>query len=408
MPNSRAEWWQRISSYLDEALELEDGARARWLNSLRKKNPALTAELQTLLCEHRTLAQEGFLEQTPLPLPNESAATGAAGPYALVKPIGQGGMGSVWVAERSEGRFKHRVAIKFLNVALPGRGGEQEFQREGSILSRLTHPHIAKLMDSGISPDGRPYLVLEHVAGEHIDRYCDAHALDVESRVRLFLDVLAGVAHAHANRIVHRDIKPSNVLVRTDGQVKLLDFGISTLLEDEESSEDAPAAFERGAALTPQFAAPEQLAGGSITFATDIYALGVLLYILLAGHHPAGPGPHSPADLIKATVEFEPPLLSAVVAKNSMLRGDLENIVAKALKKNPQERYISVTALADDLSRFLKREPVSTRFGALVYRTTGFVYRNRGSVALAMLAFGATIAGVVRTINQAHTARAQS
>jgi serine/threonine protein kinase len=407
MADHRPGWWQRVSPYLDEVLELEEGARAGWLDSLRAQNPDLTTELRTLLCEHRTLALEAFLEKGA-PLPQQRVIQGADGPYTLVMPIGHGGMGSVWLAERSDGRFKHRVAIKFLNIALPGRGGEEEFQREGSILGRLAHPHIAELMESGVSSEGRPYLVLEHVEGEHIDRYCNIHALDIESRIHLFLDVLAGVAHAHANRIVHRDIKPSNVLVRTDGQVKLLDFGISTLLEDENSGDAPMPPSENRAALTPEFAAPEQLKGEPITFATDVYALGVLLYVLLAGQHPAGPGPHAPADLIKATVDSEALRLSTVAVRNRSLRGDLEDIVAKALRKNPQERYASVTALGNDLRRYLKNAPVDARRGTLVYRTVRFVRRNRASVALGMLAFGATVAGVLRTMSRVHTARAQS
>src|SRR5262249_9320702 len=188
------------------------------------------------------------------------------GTHRLVAPLGQGGMGSVWLAERSDGRFERRVAVKFLNIALMGRAGEQRFKREGRILACLAHPNIAKLLDAGVAPSGQPYLVLEYVAGEHIDRYCDQHKLDVASRIRLFLNVLFAVAHAHANLIVHRDIKPSNVLVDGDGEVKLLDFSIAKLLEDETDSGTPTALTIEGArAMTLEYAAPEQLKGEAIT-----------------------------------------------------------------------------------------------------------------------------------------------
>jgi serine/threonine protein kinase len=226
--------WQALSPYLDEALAMSDDERATWLSSLTEKDPGLAAQLAALLDEHRVLAQEGFLEKGRFALPNSTGLAGQAlGPYTLISQIGQGGMGTVWLARRSDGRFERQAAVKFVSIALAGRGTEERFKREGSILGRLTHPHIAELLDAGISADGQPYLILEYVDGTTIDQYCDQHTLDVEARVRLFLDVLAAVAHAHANLIVHRDIKPSNVLVTAGGEVKLLDFGIAKLLGGE-------------------------------------------------------------------------------------------------------------------------------------------------------------------------------
>jgi serine/threonine-protein kinase len=308
-------------------------------------------------------------------------------------------MGTVWLARRSDGRFERQAAVKFVSIALAGGATEERFKREGSILGRLTHPHIADLLDAGISSDGQPYLILEYVDGTTIDDYCDQHKLGVEARVRLFLDVLAAVAHAHANLIVHRDIKPSNVLVTTGGEVKLLDFGIAKLLEGEGQTGAATMlTHEGGSALTPQYAAPEQLTGRPVTTATDIYALGVLLYLLLSGRHPAG-APHSPAELVKAVLDLEPPRVSdATTADNSKpiaekrgatpeklrrgLRGDLDTIVGKALKKDPQERYASVTGFADDLQRYLKHEPISARPDTLAYHTAKFLRRNRTVVSL--------------------------
>jgi serine/threonine protein kinase/tetratricopeptide (TPR) repeat protein len=352
------------------------------------------------------------------------------GAYTLVSHIGTGGMGTVWLAERSDGRFERRTAVKFLSLALAGRAGAERFKREGSIVGRLAHPHIAELIDAGVSAEGEPYLVLEHVEGERIDEYCDRHRLDVEARVRLFLDVLAAVAHAHANLIVHRDLKPSNVLVRKDGQVKLLDFGIAKLLEQEGQAAAATLLTqEAGGALTPAYAAPEQVTGAPVTTATDVYALGVLLYVLLSGQHPAGAGPHSAAEMVKAIMDTEAPRLSNVFASTALgkeavtanaanrastpdrlcrlLRGDLETIVGKALKKNPQERYASVTAMADDLSRYLKHEPINARPDTIAYRAAKFIRRNRTAVILAMFAVVAIAAGVVGTELQARTARRQ-
>ncbi len=423
--------WQAVSPYLDQALDMPEEERAAWLATLREQDPAMAAHVQALLDEHRALAQEGFLEHAPVALPAQPGLAGQTiGAYTLVSLLGQGGMGSVWLAQRSDGRFQRQAAVKFLSIALAGGSGAERFKREGSILGRLAHPHIAELVDAGVTPAGQPYLVLEHVEGEHIDRYCDQRRLNVETRVRLFLDVLAAVAHAHANLIVHRDIKPSNVLVSNDGQVKLLDFGIAKLLEGEgEAGAATLLTREGGGALTPEYAAPEQVTGGVVTTATDVYALGVLLYVLLTGQHPAGAGPHSTADLVKAIVDTEPRRPSDVVAPKTAdaegvttnaasrattpdklcrsLRGDLDTIVAKALKKNPQERYASVTALADDLRRFLTHEPIAARPDTLGYRAAKFVRRNRTAVALATLALLAIIAGLVGTITQARTARAQ-
>jgi serine/threonine-protein kinase len=418
--------WQELSPYLDHALEMDDVGRAAWLASIREQNPTLARELETLLDDYRVLQEERFLEQPSLMLPVHPTMAGQTiGAYKLIEPIGQGGMGSVWLAERSDGRFERRAAVKFLNIALAGSGAGERFKREGTILGRLAHPHIAQLLDAGVGGSGQPYLVLEHVSGEHIDRYCDVGALDIKSRVRLFIDVLAAVAHAHANLIVHRDIKASNVLVSAEGQVKLLDFGIAKLLENE-GQPDAVTILtgNAGSAMTLLYATPEQVTGGTVTTATDVYALGVLLYVLLAGQHPAGPGPHSSADLIKNIVDIEPTRLSDVIARTPaedakkiatgrattsdklrrLLRGDLDTIVAKALKKNPRERYASVTAFAEDLRRYMEQEPIAARPETITYRATKFARRNRTAVALATLALITSFAGLIGTTIQARTA----
>jgi serine/threonine-protein kinase len=213
------EHWNAMSPYLERAMELEGDDRRTWVEALRATDPALADEIQTLLDEHQMLDSEGFLEsRVAHPSSPASLAGQTVGAYTIDSPIGQGGMGSVWLARRSDGRFEGQAAIKFLNAALVGRAGEERFRREGSILARLTHPNIARLTDAGVSAMGQPYLVLEHLQGTRIDQYCDDRQLSVEARIRLFLDVLDAVAHAHANLIVHRDIKPPNVLVTTPGK----------------------------------------------------------------------------------------------------------------------------------------------------------------------------------------------
>src|SRR6185295_12202460 len=210
------ELWRRLSPYLDEALEIEPEQRPGWLSSLRAREPGLAADLEILLAESAAIEDTGFLEgvvQVGMRPASPSLAEQVLGAYRLVSVIGQGGMGTVWLAERNDGRFEGRAAVKLLNVAVMGRAGEERFRREGNILARLTHPNIARLTDAGVSATGQPYLVLEYVDGQAIDDYCDQHVLGIEARLRLFLDVLEAVIHAHANLVVHRDIKPGNVLV---------------------------------------------------------------------------------------------------------------------------------------------------------------------------------------------------
>jgi serine/threonine protein kinase/tetratricopeptide (TPR) repeat protein len=442
VPQLSPERWRVLSPYLDEALELAGDGRAAWLSSIRARDAALGAELEMLLAEHDDVQKSGFLEnRIPLfepPAESPSLQGQILGAYRLVSPIGQGGMGSVWLAERCDGRFEGRAAVKLLNIALVGRAGEERFRREGNFLAKVTHPNIAHLIDAGVSPTGQPYLVLEYVDGQSIDRYCDERALGIEARIHLFLDVLEAVAHAHANLIVHRDIKPANVLVNVHGQVKLLDFGIAKLLDDDaqwgESPETNPLTREAGTVMTPSFAAPEQLAHGQVTTATDVHALGVLLYMLLTGQHPVGAAVQSPVTLIRAIVEVEPRRMShAVVGRpetldaltrhalrcgttvsrlRRALRGDLDTIVAKALKKNPSERYASVSALGDELRRFLRNEPISARPDTVSYRTARFVKRHiRGvmtAVAVVLMLGALTVFYTIRLATERDRAQQEA
>ena len=412
--------WRALSPHLDEALGMTDEELSIWLSGLRAQDASLADELQFLLDRHRALASEGFLQDRCIVLPYESGLTGqTVGAYTLVAQIGQGGMGSVWLAERNDARFARKVAVKFLKIALIGRSGEERFKREGIILGRLAHPNIAELLDAGVTLVGQPYLVLEHIEGDHIDSYCDRHRLGIKARLRLFLDVLEAIAHAHANSIVHRDLKPPNILVRHDGRVKLLDFGIAKLLEDGDQPGTAQQTVEGGRAMTPEYAAPEQLAGAPATIATDICALGVLLYTLLTGLHPAGAGPHTHASMVNSILEAEPARPSDLVCPTGrtadivrrhaaqrattperlrrMLRGDLDTIVGRTLKKNPQERYASVGDLAGDLRRHLSHAPIMARPDTLAYRTAKLVRRRRRSLTAAVAAILALVVAIILT-----------
>ena len=368
----------------------------------------------------------------PAPSPDTGPRIGARlGPWELRELIGSGGMGDVWSATRSDGLYAGRAAVKMLRVTSrdPALAAmiAARFAHEGELLARLTHPHIAQLLDAGFAGEGTRYLVLEYVPGLRIDHWCDARKLDVPARLALLLQVCDAVAFAHANLIVHRDLKPANILVTDAGHVKLLDFGVAKLLED---APDAGELTRLGAAgLTPEYAAPEQISGKPVTVATDVYALGVLMFVLLSGQRPYGATNASAAQLARAIVEAEPRRLCAdtvapvaardraeVAAARStspqrlrqQLRGDLEHIVAKALRKRPSERYASVQALADDIGRFLRNESVSAQAPTFAYLSRKFVRRHRVGVAGGVLVAIAIAAGVSATLWQARKAREQA
>lgn len=412
MANDRRASWQSASPFLDTALDLPPEERAAWLATIRAQTPELADQIERWLAECEVLDTDGFLEGAAAVEPARAALAGLQlGAYRLTAPIGHGGMGSVWLAERTDGRYEGRVAVKLLSAALVGRAGEDRFAREGRILAKLAHPQIAHLIDAGVSGIGQPYLVLEYVEGLTIVAHCDAARLGVAERVQLFLDVLAPVAHAHANLIVHRDLKPSNVMVTPTGQVKLLDFGIARLLQPEAGPEPvAPLTRAGDALLTPAYAAPEQVSGGEISTVTDVYALGVMLYKPLTGRHPAEAVLDNPSELLRAIVHEDPALMSrsvtgggsagtnataAILARSTTaarlrraLRGDLDVIVAKALRKAPEARFTSAVEFAHDLRRYLDREPIAARKGSAVYRATRFASRYRWGVAAAAVMLG--------------------
>ena len=408
--------WSRLSLLLDELLDLQGPERQVRLEAMRSDNPELGDELAALLSDSQSQEVKDFLAKPLLNAvdqPPESTLAGQRlGAYVLESPLGQGGTGSVWRARREDGRFTGAVAIKLLHLSLLGRAGAERFKREGDILARLTHPNIAHLLDAGVTAGGQPYLVIELVEGERIDRHCDQKQLSVEAKLALFDKVLAAVAHAHTHLVIHRDIKPGNILVTPDGTVKLLDFGIAKLLEDETTAAEATELTrDGGRVLTPEYAAPEQLRGEAITTATDVYALGVLLYQLLSGRHPTAPASGTSAEVVRATLETDAQVLSRAATTPGLrhqLQGDLDNITAQALRKLPSERYGTVAAFAEDLRRHRAHEPVSARPDSLGYRTRKFVRRHRPAVAAGSLIILAVVGGLVGTIWQAQRAEQEA
>jgi hypothetical protein len=388
------ERWEALEPLLDRALALSAEEQSAWLDELTISSPDLAADVGALLSGESAADRQGFLVE-PLELKLSGLELGA---YSLEHPLGQGGMGSVWLARRVDGRFEGQVAIKLLNLALVSTSGQERFRREGSMLARLTHPGIARLLDAGVSDSGQPYLVLEYVDGRPIDSFATAHRLDVRQRVQLFLQVLAAVGHAHANLVVHRDLKPNNILVTADGTVKLLDFGIGKLIDAEGSAEHSTITMETGRALTPDFAAPEQVRGETITTATDVYALGTLLYLLVSGRHPTTEGARTAPDALMRVLSVEPARLKL---------GDLDTILAKALRKDARGRYQTVAAFADDLERYLRAEPVGARPDSVAYRTRMFLRRNRAGVAAASVVVAALAAAMVFSLSQMREARRQ-
>jgi len=404
--------WAEVGPLLDEALDLAPQEREPWLTQLETTRPDTAREVRRLLELNSKLDAQGFLESGPvLPsVPARSLAGQRMGAYTLDSMLGEGGMGTVWLAHRSDGRFEGSVAIKLLNVALIGRPNELRFAREGSLLARLEHPNIARLADAGVAENGQPYLVLEYVeGGERIDAHCERMGLDVTARIRLFLDVLAAVAHAHSRLVVHRDLKPPNILVTPAGAVKLLDFGVAALLAAK--NETSELTREVGPPLTPEYAAPEQLARGTITTATDVYALGLVLFVLLVGQHPrTAETPRTRLDFLRAALEREMPAPSAIANDprlKSALRGDLDNIVAKALKRDPDERYPTAAAFADDLKKYLAHEPVGARPDSFVYRSRKFLRRNAAVMIVSAVVVLLLTATAVFAVRQMYDARLQ-
>ncbi len=403
--------WPEIANHLDRALDLDPSQRERWLSELTATQPHIAPILRELLAERDALNHSDFL-QVPLvdpatraALPHGSLAGKRIGAYTVERLIGRGGMGEVWLASRSDGLFEGRCAIKLVDSLGVRSALADRFHREGRLLARLGHPNIARLLDAGTTAEGRQFLVLEYIDGERIDHYCDSLQLTTQERVRLFLDAVSAVAHAHSHLIIHRDLKPSNVLVTRDGVIKLLDFGIAKLLGPEQRLMDETMTRIGELPLTPEYAAPEQLLGEVPCTATDVYQLGMLLYMLLAGGHPLQLL-NGRAERIKAAMTGQMPRASqfASGALGKTLRGDLDAILEMALHTDPAQRYPTAAALREDLVRYLNREPVSARRGGGLYQARKFIARHRLVVMSCAAAAASLCATLVFALNQAQLA----
>jgi serine/threonine-protein kinase len=395
------ERWQRLSPLLDTLFELDVDERVERLRALREADPALADEVESLMALEQDRAD--FMAE-PLVAPMLGArAGGEIGPYRLESMLGEGGMGQVWLAARADGLYQRRVALKLLRPGLTDTNLRLRFTRERQILARLAHPHIARLLDAGVSSDGLPYLALEYVEGEPITDYCRNHRTPLEARLRMFQQICDAVSHAHANLIVHRDLKPSNILVTPGGDIRLLDFGIAKLLDS-----DAPVVEQTRTGVrtfTLHYAAPEQIRGEPVTTMTDVYALGVVLYELLTDTKPYKLKRQTDAEWEEAILAADPQRPSQTVLRHAedaeadapllrrrarQLAGDLDNIVLKTLSKRPEQRYPSVEALALDLERYESGRPVQARPQSLGYRFNKYVHRHRWA-----LATGSTVALVL-------------
>ena len=404
----------------EEIAELDSGARTVALAALAAADPALAAAVTELLAADASAGEEflagGAAGLDPVAVgealaaaePRGAAAGDRVGPYRLRALLGRGGMGEVWEAERADGQFDQLVALKLLKRGMDSEEVLRRFLRERQILARLEHPNIARLLDGGLAPDGRPYLVLERVDGEPIVEWCRDQRADLATRLRLVIAVAEAVDLAHRNLVVHRDLKPSNLLVDASGTVKLLDFGIAKILASDNETGDSTRLEDR--ALTPAYAAPEQILGRPATTSTDVYSLGVVLYELLTGRLPHQRATTSHLGLAQEVERETLTRPSRVVAEAGdpraarALAGDLDIIVVKALAREPERRYGSISAFADDLRRYLDGRPVRARPDSGLYRARKFARRHRLAVVAAAVVVAALVAGLSIALWQARRA----
>ncbi|HEX8737593.1 MAG TPA: protein kinase [Pyrinomonadaceae bacterium] len=405
--------WEKIKDLFAEVLEQPEDLRADWLRATCGADSRLFDEVNSLLAAHDET--ENLIERNAFDIADKTALTGEDfagkqfGNYRIIREIGRGGMGAVFLAERWDGEFEQRVALKIIRQSFADKELEKRFRRERQILASLNHPNIARLHDGGVSAAGEPFLVMEYVEGARIDRFCERENLSTRERLKLFLSVCSAVSFAHQNLVVHRDLKPSNILVTADGAPKLLDFGIAKLLDDEHADERTQTVYR---AFTPEYASPEQIKGEKITTASDVYSLGVLLSKLVESESPALTGENL----------MQPPMPSAggntafksnstkpqqsTKTKNPKLTGELQAIIEMARREEPQRRFASVQQFADDINRYLNGLPVTAQKDSFTYRATKFISRNRIAVSAALLIFLTLIGGIVATVWQARRAAA--
>ncbi len=410
--------WAELSRLLDEALSLPPHERMSWLDTLPPEHASLEPRLRSLLERSARIETSDYLgamprigvskEEDKALRPPTGRAGDAIGPYRLIRELGSGGMGAVWLAERTDGILNRPVALKLPHVALRVAGLAERMAREREILATLAHPYIARLYDAGVTQEGQPYLALEYVEGVAVDEYCVARKLGLRERLQLFLQIAAAVAYAHGKLVVHRDLKPANVLVTSEGEVRLLDFGVAKLLEEGRTHETALTQFA-GPAFTPDYASPEQIRGEPLGTASDIYSLGVMLFRLVTGERPYRLDHESRGALEDAVLKAEPARPSDVVARalRREVQGDLDTIILKCLKKDPDERYATVHAFADDIERFLDGRPVLAQPDSRWYRTRKFLARHRLAAGSASAVLLAIVAAAAIAFWQARVATAE-
>ncbi len=407
--------WEKVKALFHATLAEKPAARSAFLARQTGDDTALRDNVASLLAADDN--SEDFLE-TPAAalsvgdLPDPLPSDGRVGPYRLIREIGRGGMGTVYLAARDDGEFQHQVAVKLVKRGMDTDLILSRFRHERQMLAGLDHPNIARLLDGGTTRDGRPYFVLEYVDGESLREYCDRRHATVIERLALFRTVCSAVQYAHQNLIVHRDIKMSNIVVTHDGVPKLLDFGIAKWL-DVDRSNGPVTATDTLHALTPEYASPEQIRGDPVTTSTDVYSLGVLLFELLTGHRPFASRGRRPDEIARDVCETEPSSPSDAVSGKHVerlrrnLRGDLDTIVLMALRKDPRRRYGSVEQLSEDIRRHLEGRPVTAQRDTIAYRASKFARRNRAALAGAFVLAASLVGGMVTTAWQARVARAE-
>ena len=413
-----ARTWAALNELLDAALDQPAPERAAWIENLTPQFDGLKPRLRALLAHAAEMETGEVLNTLPkFELDPGDLAQGPGGGeqpgdqiglYRLLRELGSGGMGVVWLAERTDGLINRPVALKLPHGAWKRAGLAARMALEREILASLAHPNIAHLYDAGITASGQPYLAIEYVEGQRIDVYCRERQLGVHARLRLFAEVAHAVAYAHGKLVVHRDLKPANILINAEGQVRLLDFGVAKLLDDGQAGESRLTEAS-GRALTPDYASPEQILGEPLTISSDVYSLGVVLYELLSGHRPYKLLRNSRGALEDAILQADPAAPSAVADRSTQkfLRGDLDSIVLKALKKNPAERYATVHALLDDIERYFSGRPVQAQPDSGWYRTKRFVGRNKLAIGASSAIFLAVLIGAGIAAWQARVALAE-
>ena len=428
--STATERWVEVAALFDELADLEHVVRARRLAELEQSDPMLAAEVRALLLadDAPNPLLDGELAREVAGIRAEDAAdpvpAGTTGPWRLLRPLGEGGMGVVWLAERTDGAYEQQVAVKLLKRGMDTQAILRRFLQERRILARLNHPNIVRLVDGGMSTDGRPYYVMDFVDGQPITRHAADHHLDVRNRIGVLAKVADAVAYAHAQLVVHRDLKPSNVLVDSQGEPRVLDFGIAKLIEESGEQTQTGTGLR---VMSPAYAAPEQILGEPIGTATDVYALGLMLCELLVGQLPRQRRGATPAQLALEASQEVTDRASTLAARMTpaqlqdlygdavearqlarTLSGDLDLIVTTALQREPSRRYATAAAFADDLRRWLEGRPISARADSAGYRLKSFVRRHRVGVAASVLVALSLLGGLGAALWQAQLARAEA